>query len=262
MLQGPGDVALRRQYDAGAVVMAAITSCTNTSNPGVMLGAGLLARKAVEKGLKIKKQERWIFGANCVHLSAKYLSTGLRHLLSIEDIKEKLLNKGSEQYQITPLHVSCLDQADSTSTKILLNFGASVEAKDNKGCTPLFYAAKENALENLLDLLEMGGADPNHTAKNGKTPLFKAHSYECALLLLQNKAQEGANLALVERTTTEVLAMNEELKQVPSLAEAFASRDSSLSPKMLETDKSIKKMADRGVEQSMNLRSLPSQVEG
>ncbi len=36
----------------GAVVIAAITSCTNTSNPSVMLGAGLLARKAVEKGLK------------------------------------------------------------------------------------------------------------------------------------------------------------------------------------------------------------------
>ena len=37
----------------GSVLIAAITSCTNTSNPGVMLGAGLLARKAVEKGLKI-----------------------------------------------------------------------------------------------------------------------------------------------------------------------------------------------------------------
>jgi len=38
----------------GSVVIAAITSCTNTSNPGVMLGAGLVARKAVEKGLKTK----------------------------------------------------------------------------------------------------------------------------------------------------------------------------------------------------------------
>jgi aconitate hydratase len=38
----------------GAVVIAAITSCTNTSNPSVMLGAGLLAKKAVEKGLKVK----------------------------------------------------------------------------------------------------------------------------------------------------------------------------------------------------------------
>ena len=80
--------------------------------------------------------------------------------------------------------------------------------------------------------------------------------------MLQNKAQEGVNLALVKRTTTEVLAMNEELKQVPSLADGFASRDSSLSPKMLETDKAIKKMDDRGVEQSMSFRSLPSQVEG
>jgi aconitate hydratase len=37
----------------GAVVIAAITSCTNTSNPAVMLGAGLLARNAVAKGLKV-----------------------------------------------------------------------------------------------------------------------------------------------------------------------------------------------------------------
>ncbi|MDF1500440.1 MAG: aconitate hydratase AcnA [Anaerolineales bacterium] len=38
----------------GALVIAAITSCTNTSNPSVMIGAGLVARKAVEKGLKVK----------------------------------------------------------------------------------------------------------------------------------------------------------------------------------------------------------------
>jgi aconitate hydratase len=38
----------------GAVVIAAITSCTNTSNPSVMFAAGLLAKKAVEKGLKVK----------------------------------------------------------------------------------------------------------------------------------------------------------------------------------------------------------------
>ncbi len=38
----------------GAVVIASITSCTNTSNPSVMLAAGLLARKAVERGLKVK----------------------------------------------------------------------------------------------------------------------------------------------------------------------------------------------------------------
>src|SRR5204863_1663733 len=35
----------------GSVVIAAITSCTNTSNPSVLIGAGLLAKKAIEKGL-------------------------------------------------------------------------------------------------------------------------------------------------------------------------------------------------------------------
>ena len=38
----------------GDIVIAAITSCTNTSNPSVLIGAGLLAKKAIEKGLKVK----------------------------------------------------------------------------------------------------------------------------------------------------------------------------------------------------------------
>src|SRR5690606_8233694 len=42
------------ELDHGAVVVAAITSCTNTSNPQVMIGAALLARNAVEKGLTRK----------------------------------------------------------------------------------------------------------------------------------------------------------------------------------------------------------------
>jgi aconitate hydratase len=42
------------EIDHGAVVIASITSCTNTSNPSVMIGAGLLARNAVERGLTVK----------------------------------------------------------------------------------------------------------------------------------------------------------------------------------------------------------------
>ena len=38
----------------GSILIAAITSCTNTSNPNVLLGAGLLAKKAVELGLEVK----------------------------------------------------------------------------------------------------------------------------------------------------------------------------------------------------------------
>jgi aconitate hydratase len=42
------------QVSDGSVVIAAITSCTNTSNPSVMIAAGLLAKKAIERGLKVK----------------------------------------------------------------------------------------------------------------------------------------------------------------------------------------------------------------
>jgi aconitate hydratase len=55
---GRAEVALkgrgRAEIGHGSVLIAAITSCTNTSNPSVMLAAGLLAKKAVEKGLKLR----------------------------------------------------------------------------------------------------------------------------------------------------------------------------------------------------------------
>jgi aconitate hydratase len=47
-------VATNTQLEHGSVVIAPITSCTNTSNPGVMIGAGLVAKKAVAKGLTRK----------------------------------------------------------------------------------------------------------------------------------------------------------------------------------------------------------------
>ncbi|MFN4218466.1 MAG: aconitate hydratase AcnA [Candidatus Bipolaricaulia bacterium] len=46
-------VNVKRSLQHGSVVIAAITSCTNTSNPSVMIAAGLLAKKAVERGLKV-----------------------------------------------------------------------------------------------------------------------------------------------------------------------------------------------------------------
>jgi aconitate hydratase len=58
-LYGAHAVTVSRNGDSfslthGSVLIAAITSCTNTSNPSVMLGAGLLARKAVARGLRVK----------------------------------------------------------------------------------------------------------------------------------------------------------------------------------------------------------------
>jgi aconitate hydratase len=49
-----GNISKGEKLSHGSIVIAAITSCTNTSNPSVMIGAGLIAKKAVEKGLIVK----------------------------------------------------------------------------------------------------------------------------------------------------------------------------------------------------------------
>jgi len=61
----------------GDVVIAAITSCTNTSNPGVMLAAGLLARKAVEKGLKTPAHVKTSIGPGSRAVTEYLKSAGL-----------------------------------------------------------------------------------------------------------------------------------------------------------------------------------------
>ncbi len=61
----------------GAVTIAAITSCTNTSNPSVMIGAGLLAKKAVEKGLQRKPWVKTTLAPGSKVVSDYYEKSGL-----------------------------------------------------------------------------------------------------------------------------------------------------------------------------------------
>ena len=65
----------------GDVLIAAITSCTNTSNPGVMLAAGLLARNAVAKGLTVHPRIKTSFGPGSRVVSAYLEETGLQQWL-------------------------------------------------------------------------------------------------------------------------------------------------------------------------------------
>ena len=62
----------------GDVVIAAITSCTNTSNPGVMMAAGLLARKARQRGLKVKPWVRTSLAPGSRVVTEYYEATGLQ----------------------------------------------------------------------------------------------------------------------------------------------------------------------------------------
>jgi aconitate hydratase len=61
----------------GDVLISAITSCTNTSNPGVLLGAGLLAKKAVEKGLKPPARVKTSLGPGSLAVTEYLKNAGL-----------------------------------------------------------------------------------------------------------------------------------------------------------------------------------------
>jgi aconitate hydratase len=85
----PGVTAARSQKVEGAdyqlhdgdVVIAAITSCTNTSNPSVMLAAGLVAKKAFEKGLKAKPWVKTSLAPGSQVVSDYYAAAGLQEYL-------------------------------------------------------------------------------------------------------------------------------------------------------------------------------------
>ena len=66
----------------GTIVIASITSCTNTSNPSVMLGAGLLAKKAVEKGLKVPAHVKTSLAPGSKVVSGYLESSGLQRFLN------------------------------------------------------------------------------------------------------------------------------------------------------------------------------------
>jgi aconitate hydratase len=67
--------------DHGHVVIAAITSCTNTSNPSVMLGAGLLARNAVQRGLQVKPWVKTSLAPGSKVVTEYYERSGLNEYL-------------------------------------------------------------------------------------------------------------------------------------------------------------------------------------
>jgi len=80
------------QLDHGAVTIASITSCTNTSNPSVMLAAGLLARNAVEKGLHSKPWVKTSLAPGSKVVTEYYKKAGLTE--SLNDLGFDLVGYG------------------------------------------------------------------------------------------------------------------------------------------------------------------------
>jgi aconitate hydratase len=78
---GGAAVAVETQLEHGSVVIAAITSCTNTSNPSVMIGAGLVAKRAVERGLTSKPWVKTSLAPGSKVVSEYLIKAGLQPYL-------------------------------------------------------------------------------------------------------------------------------------------------------------------------------------
>jgi aconitate hydratase len=94
VLQAGGNVnnGAKDKLKDGSVVIAAITSCTNTSNPSVMLAAGLLAKKAVEKGLEIPAWVKSSLAPGSKVVTEYYQQAGL--LSYLEKLKFNVVGYG------------------------------------------------------------------------------------------------------------------------------------------------------------------------
>jgi len=88
----PVMVDLRKELRHGSVVIAAITSCTNTSNPSVMLAAGILAKKAVERGLETKPWVKTSLAPGSKVVTEYYKKAGLTPYL--EKLRFNLVGYG------------------------------------------------------------------------------------------------------------------------------------------------------------------------
>lgn len=154
----------------GSIVIAAITSCTNTSNPSVMIGAGLVARKAIEKGIQVKP---WV--KTSLAPGSKVVTEYLRRVNLLADLEA--LHFHTVGYGCTtcignsgPLPApiaEAVDRADLVVSAVLSgnrNFEARVhpQVKMNFLASPMLVVAFALAGRIDIDLkTEPLGTDPN-----------------------------------------------------------------------------------------------------
>src|SRR5262245_32945924 len=121
----------------GSVVIAAITSCTNTSNPSVMMAAGLLAKKAVEKGLKVQPWVKTSLAPGSKVVTDYLTEAGLMPYL--EQLKFHLVGYGC---------TTCI----AAGTPVLLANGTArrIEQMPSAGGSVLFSPTEDSKLRTAL----------------------------------------------------------------------------------------------------------------
>ncbi|CDF83509.1 Aconitate hydratase 1 [Pseudomonas knackmussii B13] len=165
------------RLEDGAVVIAAITSCTNTSNPSVMMAAGLLAKKALEKGLQRKPWVKSSLAPGSKVVTDYFKAAGLTQYL--DELGFDLVGYGcttcigNSGPLLDPIE-KAIQQADLTVASVLSgnrNFEGRVHplVKTNWLASPPLVVAYALAGSVRLDLAK----DPLGTGKDGQPVYLK-----------------------------------------------------------------------------------------
>ncbi|MCL2724343.1 MAG: aconitate hydratase AcnA [Polyangiaceae bacterium] len=172
---GDSSVAPDKEVTNGSVVIAAITSCTNTSNPSVLMAAGLLAKKAVEKGLTTKPWVKPSLGPGSKVVTEYLEAAGL--LESLEKLNFYVVGYGcttciGNSGPLPPAISKAVDERDLFVVSVLSgnrNFEGRVhaEVRGNYLASPPLVVAYAIAGRADLDLT----TEPLGTGKDGK-PVF------------------------------------------------------------------------------------------
>ncbi|MCI1987050.1 MAG: aconitate hydratase AcnA [Lactobacillus sp.] len=162
---------------AGDVLIAALTSCTNTSNPTVLIGAGLLAKKAVEKGLTVSPKVKTSFAPGSQAVTRYLTATGLMPYL--EQLGFNIVAYGCTTCigNAGPLHAAieeALKQTDMACTAVLSgnrNFESRIHPliKGNYLASPILVVAYALAGNMLINLQE----EPIGKGKDGQAVYLK-----------------------------------------------------------------------------------------
>jgi len=159
----------------GSIVVAAITSCTNTSNPHVLLAAGLLAKKAVERGLTIKPTVKTSLAPGSRVVTAYLKKAGVLEYL--EKLRFYVVAYGcttciGNSGPLSPVVEAAIKEGDVVAAAVLSgnrNFEGRVHqaTKANYLCSPPLVVAYALAGTMDIDL----STEPLGTGKDGK-PVF------------------------------------------------------------------------------------------
>ncbi len=171
----PAEQAAAKQVGNGSVVIAAITSCTNTSNPSVLMAAGLLAKKAVDQGLSVKPWVKTSLGPGSKVVTEYLEAAGL--LTYLEQLNFFVVGYGcttciGNSGPLPPAVSKAIDEDDLFVVSVLSgnrNFEGRVhaEVRGNYLASPPLVVAYALAGTADIDLT----TEPLGTGKDGK-PVF------------------------------------------------------------------------------------------